>query len=1649
MHRVFRCTYVLAMCLAITATAFAQVQPERAIVDKSFQAEGLTGDDFFQEVRNLRGKAANDANQLLEKLGAPGVGAVIDSRSGRLANFMPALPMIPGSGVGNNLSWGDFNKSNKPSDVERGQAAWNAVRGYLQSNASVLGINMDELAGSPVITVYDGGELIHIHTPRVIGGIPVKDSYLKSTVRFGNLILFGAHKWDDIAPGGWVLTREQAEDQAASRLGPITGSWGKTEQVYLTLYNDRGQGYRYVPAWSVKYNQEGDLGSWEVLLNARNGKVLEIADRNAYAEVKGGVYPVTNDGVNPDGVEQAGWPMPFADVSGGLSGTTDTGGNIAGSGSLTTDFYGPYVNINDNCGSSSLTATDVVDWGTSGGDDCTTPGFGGAGNTHSSRTGFYELNKMIEMGRGQLPSNSWLQQRLTSNMNINSTCNAFWNGTVNFYRSGGGCSNTGEIAGVFDHEWGHGMDANDATPGIASPSGEGIADMYTALRLNDSCIGRNFQGSVCSGNGNTCNTCTGVRDIDYQKKSRNAPHTYSYSNANCGGSVHCVGHVYSEAMWSLWKRKLQSAPYNYDNNTAHEIVNRLTYIAAGNTGTWFSGGAPNGGCAGTSGYQNYLVADDDNGNLNDGTPHMAAIYAAFNDQEIACSTPSVQDAGCSGAPSSAPSVNASASDKAVDLSWNAISGASNYEIFRTEGVFGCNFGKVKIAEITGTSYTDTGLQNGREYSYVVMAKGSSDACFGPASSCAQATPVSGPGFGIDTSSANTNLSGGDGDAYLDNCESATTTFTINNTGAGTLTGVSITNVTASNGGVSIDSSSVASSTIAQGGSTTGTINYTAGGLSHNETLTFTITVDTNETASKNADISIAGTETDLTLNASLSFTFESGTEGFTTGQGTFNRTNGSGAGGTSWYEQSSANLDNQCDQITSPTVVFSSTTTLSLSTNYDIEPIYTNNQWYDRANVGLLVGGNRTAVSPDSGRAYDASGANGNCGTSNQAGWAGPNATWASSGFSAGALGSAGLNGQEVQLDFRYGTDASLNGTGFRFDEVTLTDVYVLGPDAQSDTCGGPQCVVDADCDNGAWCDGAETCNAGVCQAGTAPNCDDGISCTVDSCNEGTDSCDNVTNDGLCDNGLFCDGAETCSATLGCQAGTAPNCDDGVSCTNDSCNEGTDSCDNVADNSNCDDGAWCNGSETCDAVNDCQAGTPQSCAFGCDESNDVCFECSVDADCDDGLFCNGTETCNAGSCSAGSDPCPGQSCDESGDVCTNSNGPQDAVYDSGLGAPACAVPGSECDSLTLLDSRGNMATAEPNQPNTIDGCTDGSSGTYHNDESNDRLVVKTLDGSDFVEGATVQVEATVWGWNTGTSDHLDLYYAADANNPSWQPITTINLTSGGAQTLTATYTLPAGSLQAVRANFRYNGSQSSCSTGSYDDADDLVFAVNPAAPECTVDADCDDGLFCNGAETCNAGTCNAGSDPCSGQSCDEAGDVCTVPTCAVDDDFEAGAPNWTNNAGSTCTTGDYITGNPTNATSGWQIVGSNSGVSSIFTATNTSAGVNDVDGGNCILDSPTWNVPNASNLSVWYWFGQRDAGDDASGDFQILEYSIDGGTNWITLASNGDSTITPAWTNATASIPAGSTVQIRMQCSDGAGPGDLVECGLDDVSICQ
>ena len=79
---------------------------------------------------------------------------------------------------------------------------------------------------------------------------------------------------------------------------------------------------------------------------------------------------------------------------------TDTGGNYFNVGSHVATYSGPYVNMADNCGTDSLSSSNGLDWeGMGAGTNCATPGMGGSGNTHSSRTGFYELNKLMEIAR--------------------------------------------------------------------------------------------------------------------------------------------------------------------------------------------------------------------------------------------------------------------------------------------------------------------------------------------------------------------------------------------------------------------------------------------------------------------------------------------------------------------------------------------------------------------------------------------------------------------------------------------------------------------------------------------------------------------------------------------------------------------------------------------------------------------------------------------------------------------------------------------------------------------------------------------------------------------------------------------------------------------------------------------------------------------------------------------------------------------------------------------------------------------------------------------------------------------------------------------------------------------------------------------------
>ncbi len=156
-------------------------------------------------------------------------------------------------------------------------------------------------------------------------------------------------------------------------------------------------------------------------------------------------------------------------------------------------------------------------------------------------------------------------------------------------------------------------------------------------------------------------------------------------------------------------------------------------------------------------------------------------------------------------------------------------------------------------------------------------------------------------------------------------------------------------------------------------------------------------------------------------------------------------------------------------------------------------------------------------------------------------------------------------------------------------------------------TCQYPPdgATICADLNGFLFCEGPELCvnqigvcdpftGANCCQPGTPPATDDGIPCTADSCDEVNDVIVHQPDDFLCDDTLFCTGAETCdpgngaSNANGCVTSPDIDCSSlDAECRISSCNEATDSCDSHPDlganGTNCVDPSNCEDVDLCDA----------------------------------------------------------------------------------------------------------------------------------------------------------------------------------------------------------------------------------------------------------------------------------------------------------------------------------------------------------------------------------------------------------------------------------------------------------------------------------
>jgi subtilisin-like proprotein convertase family protein len=441
-----------------------------------------------------------------------------------------------------------------------------------------------------------------------------------------------------------------------------------------------------------------------------------------------------------------------------MTGRTGSAGNVGS------------VDINDNCGPISLSsdAQGLINFGTSGGTDCTTPGYGGLGNTHSARTQYYNVAWIKIKAYTYLTTNTWLQGLLTDNVNLNQTCNAYWDGTsVNFFRSGGGCGNTGELPGVSLHEWGHGMDDNDGSGGN-SPPVETRADWTAILQTHQSCAGGGFfvtynpgcgqvpppgTGYNCGGYGDCCLNCSGIRDADWAQHSSNTPWTAANHGSvwNCGGGWyngpcnwedHCESGIATQALWDLAIRDLPTY-CGMDTTSAWQLIDRLWYSSMPQMGNMYTCTPPNSsGCTGNTLYNLFRAIDDDGDGTANGTPHAQGIYRALARHNIACgnaSDPANQNQ--TSCPSLAtPTLSGTAGSNSVNLSWNSIANATRYFIYRNDT--SCDSGFTKIATVTAptTNYTDNTATNGITSYYRIQAATSNDSCVSAMSNCVAVTP---------------------------------------------------------------------------------------------------------------------------------------------------------------------------------------------------------------------------------------------------------------------------------------------------------------------------------------------------------------------------------------------------------------------------------------------------------------------------------------------------------------------------------------------------------------------------------------------------------------------------------------------------------------------------------------------------------------------------------------------------------------------------------------------------------------------------------------------------------------------------------------------------------------------------------------------
>lgn len=194
------------------------------------------------------------------------------------------------------------------------------------------------------------------------------------------------------------------------------------------------------------------------------------------------------------------------------------------------------------------------------------------------------------------PNFGWAGQEVEATVNSSEmTCNAWFDGDINFVQEADGCNNTGRVMDVVSHEYGHGFHAYSIIQGAGAFDGalsEGMGDYLAATITGDPATARGFfVGSDAP-----------LRDIELN---RVWPEDI--------GEIHQTGRIIAGALWDTRKALIDAL----GETEGIDLADQLFWAAASRATDI------------PTSYPEALLMDDDNGNLADGTPNQCIIDEAF------------------------------------------------------------------------------------------------------------------------------------------------------------------------------------------------------------------------------------------------------------------------------------------------------------------------------------------------------------------------------------------------------------------------------------------------------------------------------------------------------------------------------------------------------------------------------------------------------------------------------------------------------------------------------------------------------------------------------------------------------------------------------------------------------------------------------------------------------------------------------------------------------------------------------------------------------------------------------------------------------------------------------------------------------------